>query len=79
MNELQIYKTELPNDLKNPFGKTFITDITVSHKLGLFGDKWYSSGWVEFKNNNTTGNQKFKGSDFNDVVSQIKTFIESLN
>lgn len=44
---------------------------------GCFGNIYFT-GVVEFKNNNTKGEQNFDGKDLADVFIQIKNFCEQL-
>lgn len=67
----------LPGELKNPFNSDCVTDITVYTTKDLWG-KWYARGSVEFKKGNTSGNQKFDGTDLIDVLKKIYTFINNL-
>lgn len=61
---------------KDPFKKSCLTRVsTFSHSVS---GTWYFTGCVEFTNGNTTGEQKFKGSSFDDVLIQIKAFLETL-
>lgn len=76
-------KNKMPSILKNPFGKSKITKITVTFEEPFWSsDKnWRSTGWVYFKNGNTSGEQKFsaEGDDaFDQVVLQIRAFIQEL-
>lgn len=64
--------------LKDPFGKTQITDVEVSYGKSIVYDEWYARGSVVFKNGQTEGRQRFKGESFDDVVAQIKSFIQTL-
>lgn len=73
-----IGKTSLPSVLKDPFTKTKITDVRVHYRDAWGKGEWFASGYVEFKNGNTEGTQKFTGETFDDVVRQIKVFIENL-
>lgn len=66
-----------PKVLTNPFGKSNITCIAVFIRKSPFRDEWSASGSVDFQNQNTQGSQRFEGDSFDDVVSKIKTFIDS--
>lgn len=62
--------------LKDPFKKACVTEVWVAARD--LSDRPKFLGWVEFKNGNTTGKQDFKGESFDDVVRQIKLFIQDL-
>jgi hypothetical protein len=67
----------LPAELKNPFNPDYVTDITIYTSKDLWG-KWSAHGSVEFKKGNTSGKQKFEGTDLIDVLKKIYTFINNL-
>lgn len=68
---------DLPSNISNPFTKSSIQSIRISMHKGLFG-YIYFTGVVEFKNNNTKGEQNFDGKDLADVFIQVKNFCEQL-
>lgn len=71
---------QMPSILNDPFKKVSIKAIRVHYSESSFTKgKWLASGTVSFKNGNTSGEQEFKGTDFNDVVIQIKQFIGNLD
>jgi hypothetical protein len=74
----QIGKQKMPTILKDPFSKNTITAVSVSYRFLGISKEWYASGYVEFKNGNTGGKQEFRGNTFDDVVFQIKGFINEL-
>ena len=51
-------KESLPSDLNNPFNKRNIESIYVSFRRGILSGKWNAYGSIEFKNGNTSGEQK---------------------
>lgn len=67
----------LSSDISNPFTKNSIQSIRISMYKSVFGD-FYFIGGVEFKNNNTKGEQNFDGKDLSDVFIKIKNFCEQL-
>lgn len=67
------------NVLNDPFLTNKITGIRVNSFVGRIGGCIYHNGSVEFTNNNTQGKQEFTGKSFDDVVLQIKLFLETLN
>jgi hypothetical protein len=63
--------------LKDPFAKDLVSKIVII--VDKDWDKYikvYAD--VEFQNGATRGIQNFKGSDFNTVVKEMQTFIETL-
>lgn len=79
MKLLGFGKNKLPSVINDPFGKTKIISISVFYQQRLFNnDQWYAWGSVEFKNGNTKGEQRFEGSNFNDVVVQIDAMLKNL-
>lgn len=69
---------KLPTTIQNPFDKKGIISIHVYFDDFWNNGNWKASGRVKFKNGETTGEQKFEGRSFDDVVSQIKTMIDNL-
>ena len=64
--------------INNPFAKSKITRVQVVYRKNLFEDEWLAEGRVEFKNGQTSGDQKFEGKDFNDVLVQVREFLNNL-
>ena len=64
--------------INDPFSKNKITKVMVWGAENLDKTKFNFRGNVEFKNENTTGQQDFTGESFDHVVSQIKAMIENL-
>ena len=71
-------KESLPSGLNNPFNKQNIESIYVSFRRGILTGKWNAYGSIEFKNGNTSGEQKFEGETFDEVVVKIKAFLGEL-
>lgn len=67
----------LPSEISNPFTKNSIQSIRISMYKGVFGNIYFT-GIVEFKNNNTKGEQNFDGKNLADVFIQVKNFCEQL-
>lgn len=77
--ELQnIGEEKMPSVLKDPFNKNSVKRIYVSYRENIFGQDWYATGCVEFLNGSTKGEQEFKGASFDEVVAQIKVFLNEL-
>ena len=68
----------LPKELNNPFNSDYITDITIRTYKFEWSSNWKTYGIVQFKKENTTGEQKFEGTDLIDVLRKIYTFINNL-
>lgn len=78
MNLFGFGKEKLPSIIKDPFNKLSITQISIRYRDFCGDGKWKATGEVDFKNGNTSGEQSFEGETFDEVVMQIKVFIESL-
>lgn len=75
----KIGKTKMMSVVNDPFFKDKVEEITVTYEKGMFAPhSWIARGKVYFKDGNTRANQSFKGDNFDDVVLQIKSFINSL-
>lgn len=75
---LEEYISKNPTILNDPFKVDKVVSVRVSSYKSTFGDNIYHRGTVEFENGNTKGEQSFEGQSFDDVVLQIKAFIETL-
>ena len=75
---LEKYLSKKPTILNDPFEADNIVDITVYSRRNPYNGSVFNRGTVEFQNGNTKGEQRFEGSSFDDIVLQIKSFIESL-
>lgn len=65
--------------IKNPFKKQNITGISVYYEPKMFErETWEASARVDFKNGETSGTQKFKAKTFDEVVLEVKKFINNL-
>lgn len=74
----KIGNAHMPSVIKDPFNKDGVTSIRVVYSKGIFGKAWEARGTVEFENGNTTGEQTFRGADFDEVVLKIKAMLENL-
>lgn len=68
----------MPSCLSDPFKKKNITSIMVTYTPHIFTGEWQATGYVDFTNGNTKGQQKFKANTFDEVVLLIKNFIEQI-
>ena len=66
-----------PTTVKDPFNKKSVKRISVSFYESFLNGEWISRGYVEFKNNSTSGKQEFTAETFDEVVIQIKSFINN--
>lgn len=66
----------LPDIISNPFTKNSIQSIRISMHKGIFGNIYFT-GVVEFKNNNTKGEQNFDGKDLADVLFKLRIFVNN--
>ena len=75
----KIGEVALSPSLINPFNKKCIVGLYVSvDQIVLRGqEKWVARGFVEFKEGDTSGKQRFEGESFDDVVIKIKNFIDN--
>lgn len=66
-------------DFKDPFNKGSIVRIFINiHKAMFVPHDVQFLANIEFKNGNTEGNQRIKGTDFNDLMAQVQSFIDNL-
>jgi hypothetical protein len=65
--------------LNNPFSKSKIVSIHIHIYTGHGGLVKDCRASIDFKNGNTSGEQKFIGEDFAEVAPQVQSFINKLN
>ena len=65
-----------PSIIQDPFKVSNIEKVFI-HSMISFGN-WHHTGEVEFIRGNTKGTQKFRGSNMDDVIYQIKQFLKEL-
>jgi len=75
----KIGEVAINSTIINPFSRKSIVSLHVSvDQVVLRGkEHWVARGYVEFKEGNTTGRQRFEGESFDDVVLKIKNFIDN--
>jgi hypothetical protein len=61
------------------FKKEYIKSISLFFSKKLFEDYFIWRSTVTFQNGNTSGQQEFENRDFEVIVLEIRTFIESLD
>jgi hypothetical protein len=70
------------NDLSsftNPFDKSGVDWVSFNyHKTRMFRKNKRGSATVYFKKGDTEGKQEFFSDDFQDLIKQVDTFINSL-
>lgn len=66
--------------LKNPFVKDKVDGIYMRLTKKLFDGDVFNNwiGSIEFKNGNTEGNQKFECSTIEELLYQMKIFLDNL-
>ena len=65
--------------IKNPFDGNKIKKVYVFYQENIFNNgQWHAYGGIEFQNGKTTGEQKFEGDSFDEVVLQMKACINQL-
>lgn len=67
--------------LKNPFSENNIEEIHmhIYRADGSIRIRDTYKGTINFKNGNTKGSQSFDCNSFDELVGEIKAFIQSLN
>jgi hypothetical protein len=68
---------QLPAVINFPFKKEHVNYISINMWVSPNG-KNTASGYVDFKNGNTSGRQDFTGDDIDIVALKIKAFINQL-
>lgn len=71
-------KLNIPSIVNNPFDTNSITSVCLQSRKSLFSDKWIHTGTVDFENGRTKGEQRFEGKDIDDVLTQIREFVQEL-
>lgn len=77
LNFTQSAKKEI-SEFKDPFSKTCVKKILFYTHEGIFDNKVIWIGTVEFQNGGTFGKQEFKKDTFQEIVSAIDNFINTL-
>ncbi len=76
MSDLEkLGENRLNSTIAHPFNKESVERVMVVFRKGTFDKEWSAYGTVEFKNRNTSGEQRFDGATFDEVVAQIKSFL----
>jgi hypothetical protein len=75
----KIGEVAINSTIINPFSRRSIVSlyVTVDQVVLRGKEKWVARGYVDFKEGNTTGRQRFDGESFDDVVLKIKNFINN--
>jgi len=71
-------KEQFISKYKDPFKSDNVEQIIMRIGAGLFGGKVKYRATIEFKNGNTTGEQKLQCNDFPSLVKEVEQFIKSL-
>ena len=79
MKELEGFmKNETPSIIKDPFNKKGFNGLQIFVRKSSFRDAWNISGDVDFTNGNTKGRQEFTSDTLDQLLIEIKTFLEQL-
>lgn len=64
----------------DPFNNNSIKQVSLNVTKDIWGDKitFRCWGYVSFKNQNTEGQQNFEASTFEELIIQVKAFVENL-
>lgn len=68
----------LPSVIENPFDIKNIEGIHIFYGKYMISKKPYFRGTVQFKKDNTKGEQNFDGNDLSDVFIKIMNFCKEL-
>ena len=69
---------QLPAEINNPFSMEHIEKISMYCSKDMFGDGFSIRGYVEFKNGETKGEQKFEAGSLGELFVKIHGFCERL-
>lgn len=62
-----------------PFKTDFIDSINIKMERGIFNPQEITfTCYVYFKNGNTSGSHRIKGTSFEDCFIQLKAFVQNL-
>lgn len=65
-------------DLKDPFKKDSIRKVQVVFQDFWSNGVWKADGYIDFKEGNTSGQQKFDGTSIEDVLEKMAAFVKTL-
>ena len=68
----------LPAEFNDPFLKSKITAINVYVSNENPHGVWFASGYLRFNNGNTSGQQYFDGKSFDEIILQMKVFLNNM-
>lgn len=75
----QLFERNLPQSIRMPFDLKYITGIHMNvSESWLTKGVFLVRGSVEFKNGNTTGEQRFEAETLSELYMKIQQFCESL-
>jgi hypothetical protein len=73
---------ELKNELKpyeNPFHKDCVRSVRINFSKDIWNQEhWQATGYIEFVNKNTKGEQKFTAATIEDLLPLMAEFIKNL-
>lgn len=75
---LSLFGKTIPSVVKDPFDSRCIKVISMRCDKNAFTGKFDFYGYVEFKNDNTEGKQRFTAGDLGELYMKIAEFCKSL-
>jgi len=75
---LNLFGKTVPSVVKDPFDSKCIKTISMICDKDIFTEKFDFYGYVEFKNDNTEGKQRFTAGNLGELYMKIAEFCESL-
>jgi hypothetical protein len=65
--------------LKDPFSSSDNMDSMFIHAQKDWNGKWGYSGKIEFKNGDTSGEQRFNGDNLKEVLVKMEAFVKTMD
>lgn len=79
MKENEVFGTNLPSIINNPFEVKHLKYINIMMSPKLFNEGFDFNARVTFVNGDTEGTQNFKGTDMVDLYLKVYEFCKSLD
>lgn len=74
----QLFGKTTPSLVKDPFNARFIETVSMRCDRNVFTKELEFRGYVEFRNGETEGTQRFKACNFSELYMKIAEFCQSL-
>ena len=74
----QLFGKTNPSLVKDPFNAKFIESVSMRCYRAMFTRKLEFVGYVEFKNGETEGKQRFTACNFSELYTKIANFCKSI-